>query len=466
MNHLALAAMLAPLLVAAQPYGAQPLAASAFAWRAPLELQPGASVARLTLPPDAMLQLQSRDARDLRVFNAAGQAVPFAFMPTPAVAPAPLSTRSYPALPLVVAPSVGSRPQGSVQVRIDDAGHQRSVSVQLDGGASAGDSGPRSALFATRTERQPLKAITVQGKLPPNMPVQLRAWSSADLAQWTRLPLGGRLYRFEGDSGPANDTLEFETPVQLEGKYLRLDWDAQAAITIDGVAGVVASASPAAAPVRGALPVPKAVERGALEIDTGFLTALSAVTLSTAKPNTLLPVRLLTRSEAGQPWRLLGQTVVYRLGGGGSGGADVTNPPMPLQGGNGRWLRIESSSGVDLSAEQLRAEAEFHPVQLAFVASGDGPFELALGRAATPMAAVPLGVVAAALGERKLQDLPQAVVGAAQRGDPQLVSMADWLAPGKPTVLWAVLVAGVLILAAVAWSLLRQLKVEAPKATD
>jgi hypothetical protein len=30
-------------------------------------------------------------------------------------------------------------------------------------------------------------------------------------------------------------------------------------------------------------------------------------------------------------------------------------------------------------------------------------------------------------------------------------------------VLWAVLIAGVLILAAVAWSLLRQLRVDAPK---
>jgi hypothetical protein len=36
----------------------------------------------------------------------------------------------------------------------------------------------------------------------------------------------------------------------------------------------------------------------------------------------------------------------------------------------------------------------------------------------------------------------------------------DWIpgAPGKPTVLWAVLIAGVLLLGGVAWSLLRQLR--------
>lgn len=70
----------------------------------------------------------------------------------------------------------------------------------------------------------------------------------------------------------------------------------------------------------------------------------------------------------------------------------------------------------------------------------------------------------AVLGRRKPQELPQASVGAAQPHDPQLESVFGWIAPGKPTVLWAVLVAGVLILGAVAWSLLRQLSVDSPKA--
>ena len=40
--------------------------------------------------------------------------------------------------------------------------------------------------------------------------------------------------------------------------------------------------------------------------------------------------------------------------------------------------------------------------------------------------------------------------------DQQLSSVASWIAPDQPAGLWSVLVAGVLIVAAVAWSLLRQ----------
>ena len=446
------------LLLAGTACVAQPVSPSAFAWRAPLELPAGSSVARLSLPANAMLQLQSRDARDLRVFNAAGQAVPFAFMPLTA-APA-ASTRSYPALPLTTQPVAAGQPPGAVEIRIDEGGRQRSVLVQLDGSPSAAEAGPNAALFATRDEQQALKALTVAARLPANTPVQIRVSTSTDLAQWSPVAVRGRLYRFEGDGAPANDTLEFDSPVRLEGRYLRLDWDGQSALSIDAVTGVVAPAVPTPASLRTPLPPPKAADKGALEIETGFLTPLAAIALSTGKRNTLLPVRILGRNEAGQAWRLLAHTVVYRLG---SGAGEGINPPVALQGASVRWLRIESSSGVDLGAEQIEAQGEFEPLQLAFVASGAGPFELALGRAGVQPAAVPITAIASALGPRKLQELPQAAVGA-PRHTPQHTSVIDWLAPRKPAVLWSVLVAGVLILAAVAWSLLRQLRADTPKA--
>jgi hypothetical protein len=68
------------------------------------------------------------------------------------------------------------------------------------------------------------------------------------------------------------------------------------------------------------------------------------------------------------------------------------------------------------------------------------------------------------LGERKVEDLPAATLGAARvqaKGDAGIVARL-WpgaQVPGKTTVLWAVLLAGV------AWTLLRQLKrTDPPKA--
>lgn len=455
---------LAAALLAA-PCLADTVAREQFAWRAQLELPRDASLARVSLPADALLELQSGDARDVRVFNAAGNSVPLARLPAPAApAAAAAATRTYPALAFNTAPAPGPRPRGAVQVRIDDGGRGRSVWVQLDGAGAGAGSTPHAALFATRTEKLPLKGLKVQATLPPNTPVPVTVSTSADLAQWSRVPVRGRLYRFEGEGAPANDTLEFDGPVVLEGRYLRLDWDAQAAVTIAAVAGVVAPPANAPPRLRAPLPTPQPADKGALEIHTGFLTPMAAIALSTANPNTLLPVRILGRNEVSEPWRTLAHTVIYRLG---SGADAATNLAAQVRGQSVRWLRIESTSGADLGPERIQAEAEFAPIELVFVATGAPPFDLAFGRPATPPGAVPLATITSALGHRKLEDLPEARVGAAIRQAPAKGAMFGWpseaTGPGKRTVLWSVLVAGVLILAAVAWSLLRQLKADRPR---
>lgn len=457
------AAVAAVLLAAATLCAAQTVSRAEFGWWARLELPADASLARVSLPPEALLQLQSSDARDVRVFNAAGESVPFSLMPAPPAPPALASfTRPYPALAMQTWSAAPGRARGSVQVRVDDGGRGRSVWVQLNGTPPAA-AGLKTALFSTRGEQQPLKAIDVQGTLPPNTPVQVMVSTSADLSQWTPAPVRGRLYRFDGEGAPSNDTLEFENPVKLEGRYLRLDWDAQVPVSITGVIGVVAPPDAAPQRVRAPMPTPQPAGKRGLEIGTGFLTPMAGIALSTAKPNTLLPVRILGRNDAAQPWTPLANTVIYRLGHGPNEG---TNPPVALNGWSGRWLRIESTSGADLGSERIQAEAEFAPIQLVFVATGPGPFDLAFGRPGAPTAAVPLATIASALGNHKLEDLPQAKVGAAVRQELAKSPLFGWVsaaAPGTPSVLWGVLLLGVLILGGVALSLLRQLKAGRPE---
>lgn len=430
-----------------------------FTWRAPLQAPAGAALVRAELPPQALLHLQSGDWRDLRVFNAAGEAVPFALLAPPAAGTAPPRARTamYPALPLYGA--AGRERAGSTEVRIADSAGRRSVWVRMDGSDLPGAPRLDSVLIDTRAQRQALGAIEIQGTLPANAPVRLGVASSADLAQWTTLPVRGRLYRFEGDGAPSNMTLEFERPQVLEDRFLRLDWSGQAGVAVTGVTGLVAPGAAAPARVRAPLPAGRVTDRGALEIATGFVTPLAGLVLETSVPNTLWPLRVLARNEASLPWRQVGNTVVYRLA---NGERDATNPALAMAGVSARWLRLESSNGADLAQARLQASAEFQPVRLVFVASGQGPFVLAAGRAATPAAALPLATIAGTLGARTLDDLPLASVGTPVV---QPARPAAWAVlwpggdpPGPTAVLWTVLVAGVLVLAGVAWSLLRQLK--------
>ncbi len=438
-----------------------------FAWRAPLTVPAGTALARAEVPAQALMRLQSSDARDLRVFNGAGEAVPFAFMEPPGAIAAPPAqkTTAYAALPLFSAAGGARQTQGSTEVRIGD-GAGRSVWVRMDGTDVKGAPKLDSVLFATRDEQHLLSAIEVQATLPANTPVRMSVSSSADLAQWSTLPVRGRLYRFDGAGAPVNMMLQFDRPVQLQGRYLRLDWSGQEGVSVTAVTGLVAPVAQPAVRVRGELPAPQTAGSGAVEIATGFATPLAGLALTTPKNNALLPLRILGRNEASLPWRQLGQTVVYRLG---TPGSEAINPPVALHGASARWLRIESTTGSDLAAAQLQAVAEFEPVRLVFVASGSAPFELVAGRANTPSAALPLPTIAGTLGTGKVDDLPVATAGT-----PVIQSPADagplarlWpggAGPGKTTVLWAVLLIGVLLLAAVAWSLLRQLKSGPPQA--
>ncbi|WP_395687722.1 DUF3999 family protein [Caenimonas koreensis] len=461
-----LAFALAALCMAGQLHAqsnAQPPQPSQFAWRAPVELPANASLARVALPAPALMRMQSADARDVRVFNAAGEAVAFAVIGAGPAAAAPATrTGMLPAMPLFsAAAGAADRPRkGAMKVRIADA--DRSVWVQIDGQLPLDPNASKinSVIVDLRAQAKPLSAIVVHGTLPLNAPVQVTASTSADLASWIDLPVRGRLYRFEPAGAPSNDTLEFESPATLERRYLRLDWAGQEGVAVTAIEGVIASATPAPERAHGDLPAAR-VENKGLEFQLGFATPVAALTLATPRANTLLPVRVLARNEVSQPWRVIAQTVVYRVG---EAGKDVTNSALPLNGVSARWLRVESVNGVDLSASPLSATVQFDPVQLVFVATGSPPFELAVGRAATAAAALPAGMLAGTLGGKRLDEVALATLGAAVVSSPSEASggFLDRLRPEgvsqRAALLWAVLLGGVLLLGGVGWTLMRQLK--------
>jgi len=467
MNHIQLCACLLLALGLSTPAGAVDAPKSSeFAWHATLALPAGASVARVTLPPEAMLRLQSSNAQDVRVFNAQGDAVAFAFAHPGSALPTlpPPPTRSYTAYPLFAAAQGQRQATGSVQVHLDQSSQQGSVWVRFGGTsepASTSDAAATqltSVLFDTRREQQTITALTLDGELPPNKLVHLTLASSPDLRQWTPVAVRGPVYRFEGSGAPSNNTLELAQALRLEGQYLRLSWDGQTGVQVNAFTGSVAPAW--VPPTRVQAPLPPAMREG----NTGmiwpldFATPLAALHLNTSRNNTLVPVRILGRNDAAQAWRPLATTVVYRLG---STDPITSNPAVPLGGISVRWLKVEASNGMTLPAADWQATVEFEPIQLVFLASGQAPFELAVGRAHTLPAAVDASLLTSVVAG-KLQDLPSATLTAMRANqstaaDAALLRLLPAGTEQRSVLLWLVLLGGVLLLAGVAYSLLRQL---------
>lgn len=441
--------------------------AAEFEWRATVDTSGQSGLVRLPLPGEALARIQSRALADLRVIDAQGRPVPFALAapPRPAVTARPESG-TFRALPLYAAQPGVRPPQGVVQLQVDESGQRQSLWVQLgDKAGSAPEPQARrlpAALFDTRAQKEAVTGFVVRAHVPANVPVRFTLATSQDLASWTPVPVQGRVYRFEGDGAPANDRLELTAPLQLRNRYLRIDWGGQQGVVVDAVVGLLAA--PEAARDYPAVSLGAAYVDGttALEWQLPFATPIARLELATSQANTLLPLRVLGRTQRSDPWRGLGQTLVYRLG---VAGQESTNSAMVLPQPAIRWLRLEATHGARIDGVPLAARALFEPQDVVFVAAGTGPYRVLAGRSDTKAIALPLSMLAAASG-RPVEALPIAqVVSVETASAPPARWWNRWLprgVEGRTAALWLVLAAGVLVLGGVAWSLLRQVHAKSP----
>jgi hypothetical protein len=439
-------------------------AASEFAWRGAVTPAEGSSLVRLALPPDALARLQTHQAQDVRVFNAAGEVVPYAVLPVADLehtAPQ-VQTRLYPAWPLY-SPTSPEAPadKGSLEIRWSPDGSATSTMAWVHPGTQGVPGGTRllpAALLDLRTESQTLSALDLKGNWPRNALVHIELASSTDLQDWTPIALKGPVFRFDGSDAPSNTALELQQPQSFQGRYLRLRWAGQDGVRLSSVTGRVATARQAAEPVR--LEVGEGTPEGAFARvwSLPFATPVLALHIEAVQDNTLVPLRISGRADATKPWRLLASTVVYRMDTVAGG---RSNPAQPLLETALRQLRLETSNGVPLPAGGLRLSADLAPVHVAFLASGAGPFLVAAGRADTAFAGVDAATLASA-SATPLPSLPLTPVRQLRAdlpGAPQL--WAASLLPAnvslRSAVLWAVLLIGVSVMASVAYALLRQL---------
>jgi hypothetical protein len=171
-------------------------------------------------------------------------------------------------------------------------------------------------------------------------------------------------------------------------------------------------------------------------------------------------------------WQPLASGVLYRLP--ENQGKQMENeldlPSFPV---NQLRLRVDHrGSGLGRSAPRI--ELALRNAELTFLARGNPPYWLAVGNVDAQAADLPLGTLipggiaqaqrTGQLGRARIQEgglaanVPVPQLAPDVSTDPASSSQAD---ESKKTVFWAVLVAGVLLLAAMAFSLARSMKREA-----
>lgn len=454
-------ALFAVLVAAAALAANAPHAADApgdYAVQRQIDAPAGGALLRLALDADVYRALRRADLGDLRVFNAAGEALPIARLP------AERSERSHSAritlTPLPVAEAAGGATAGGTHIAIDQRGGDTRVRVDVGAGTTGvavGGAAPAAVppryLADTQAFGRAVHAIDIPLPAGTRFEGRLRVEASADLADWRTLAADAVvLVVGDGDGRLARTRIELAGSAGgTAARYLRLTWLGAPPTPAPAEIELIHRESPP--PERQWLALAGSAGGDKLAYLSPGLFPVDAARLQPAPgSNDVIAVQLASRSGVAAPWRLRATTVGYRLE--QAGGVRESPPARFPMTRDPLWqvtpLRPE------LAGAPPQLELGWLPEEIVFVARGAGPYVLAVGHPDRPPAWLPIDTLVPGHGTATelVPALARLVPGAAP---PAPVDRpTSILEPGRHWWLWAALVAGVLVLGAMARGVWRE----------
>jgi hypothetical protein len=431
----------------------------------PLAVSGRPGVVQLQLPRDAYLHARSAYLNDLRIFDAAGVAQPFAMRPPDAEVSDSHQARLVRIFPLMA--ERADTPLAGLEVSTARDG--RVLSVRLPGPQSASVPGhPRERLAGLVLDlrqdggAEPLLVDALHFTLPAgrnsyNAQVVLEV--SEDLKRWETVGVADLSWLTNASEETlANDKLEF--PARLV-RYARLSWRSGEPLQF---AAIKAQSLPHGT-------APAAGESLLLRPEPGR----EARDLQYTRPAAITPTRIGLHLEGGN---VVLPVIIGSYREGHRSGRRDFDPAL-----RATFFRLDQDgelrqSGA-IAAPQWLGERlvlrfdqppkmkpmlriSWQPATLIFVAGGTPPYTLAVGRDKAAPVARAVADVAPGFTKSELLALASAKTGPAQEQAEVLARAArqasadNSAAQRRLMVLWGVLVLGVAVVAGMVWRLLRQ----------
>jgi hypothetical protein len=458
-----------------------------YAYAAPLAAAAKQGVLQLRLPQDVYLHARSPDLNDVRVFDASGVALPFALR-----VPEAQRRTSHRSLPLKVFPLMGSRDADgkvdldvrtgsdgrllSVQLRPDrqqGAGAQQTLSALILDLGTAGGDGKAKAQDSTADARPQIDALRFA--LPAGQQeYSAQVWldTSDDLQHWDAAGTAELNWLANQQAQTlANDKLDF-APRRF--RYARITWRSGTPLLFAGVTAEQLLQDDVA-PYSETLLLQASAGKHAEDLSYAAPLAVPVrrIGLQFSAPNVVLPATLgvyreLPALQVGQSttWHFepVAGATFYRITQGGKerSSGDLEIAPRHAA----QWvLRMRDAATAKATAMATAPPSlriSWEPASIAFLANGNAPYTLAVGRDKAPAAARELAQVAPGFNSAELQALEPATAaplrlqhdnaGQAERAAEQ----AGAAARQRILILWTILLAGVGVLAFMVWRLLKQ----------
>jgi hypothetical protein len=429
----------ASLAVARDHDGSSP---NDFAYRMQVLGSADSAAYRVALPLALYRKIVHANLSDLRVFNAAGEQVPFA-IERPAS-----GTVSNAATALALFPLQDDSSATLDAVRVTIESGRGAINVQT--GAQTPPTGR-------------INTYLVDGRSLDTAVAALRMeWpeDAADFAGRVRVEVSDSLgdWRFVAGAAPVanlhsgagrlvEQRVEFSP---TKAKYWRLSWVGPAApfVLTSVLAEPARQNVEARHSSRNFSAAPSKKVPGEFEYDLGARLPVDRVNLELPDTNTVVEVELLSRTYTTDTWHTVRRCGFYRLK---SDGEELRNGPVSVAlNTDPHWLLRTNPKSGGLGSVAPHLVVEWVPHEVVFVARGAGPFYVAYGSATADSAAVSLAV------------LPKNVsIAPASLSEPETLGGDVRLSPPpapyawKAALLWAVLLAGAGLLAWMAFRLSR-----------
>ncbi|GJJ04763.1 hypothetical protein RugamoR64_53010 [Duganella rhizosphaerae] len=432
----------------------------------PLTASAKQGVLQVRLPKDVYLHARSPLLDDVRVFDASGALQPFALR-----TPAPATRTSRRDLPSAIFPlmsTAASAGQLDLDVSTATDGRLLSVKVRPDNARDKPAQPPHLAGLVLDLGKDaaatPVSALRFT--LPPGQrEYSAQVWleTSADMKHWDTVGAADLNWLVNQDAQTlSNDRLEFDA---RSFRYARLNWRSGTPIQFAAITAEQLVHADIAQPTEQLL-LQAATGRQAQDLVYAVPPAVapSKAGLQFSEPNVVLSgtlgiYRELPARQAGQgpAWRFdaLTSATFYRIAQGAQvrSSGDIEVPPVHAT----QWVLRTTAPTTARPALRL----SWQPATLIFLANGNGPYTLAVGRERAAPAVRELSQVAPGFSDTELQKLEQASAGPAtqQQGsgaqDATAALTAATAAQQRLVVLWGVLLLGVAVLAFMVWRLLR-----------
>lgn len=429
--------LLLPTVVAAEPP-----TPDGFAWGAGIETPSASGLQVLTLPYEVLAGMTRDDRGDLRVFNAAGQAVPHGFVPSRAE-DAPRILKTLPIFPLTSLDAPATEPLPDLEIERDRQGQVLRITQRP--GAHP-DRSTLGYLVDNSQAKLPLVELELEWAAAAAPFARIEVEGSDDLEHWRPLAQASLADMHFGDQHLMQRTVTLPS-TRLRYLRLRLRWLSDDRPTLDAVHGQFREAPPERWDER-IIPLEKGKEAGTWRFDLPGPVGIERLALEAGRDNVLYQGMVLSRRDRHADWIMRAPLLQYRIS---MDGEPLGSDPVRLTATRDReWLvRLDQPEGA--GQDGLSVRIGWRPRQIMFIASGPAPYLLAWGNPAI----APAPGISTPPEARDRLPADEARIGEIRSlgGEARLKPSFRW----QTLLLWGVLLAGVGLMGWMATRLARQM---------